>query len=193
MKLCECGCNQPAPIAKKTYARVGHVKGQPVRFVNGHQRRRPIIPVVPALCCCGCGQPAPIAARTSARRGHVKGQPVRFVNGHQSRVNNPKLKHGMTGTPEHTAWKGAKARCNQKKSKRFADYGGRGILFLFESFEQFFAELGPRPTPEHSVDRIDNDGHYEPGNVRWSTKSEQARNQRPRRPRSTTTSTAAAA
>jgi hypothetical protein len=61
----------------------------------------------------------------------------------------------------------------------YQNYGGRGIKFLFTSFEQWFAELGHRPLGE-TIDRIDNDGHYEPGNVKWSTRSEQNSNQRPR-------------
>ena len=65
------------------------------------------------------------------------------------------------------------------KAINYANYGGRGIKFLFTSFEQFFAELGPRPKGK-SVDRINNDGHYEPGNVQWATRSEQRKNQRPR-------------
>jgi hypothetical protein len=70
----------------------------------------------------------------------------------------------------------AKRRC--KNGKDFANYGGRGIEFRFTGFEQFYAELGPRPSPEHSLDRIDNDGHYEPGNVRWATQSQQQKNKR---------------
>jgi hypothetical protein len=61
---------------------------------------------------------------------------------------------------------------------RFADYGGRGIKFLFDSFEQFFAELGPRPKGK-TLDRIENDGNYEPGNVQWATPTEQLAHRRP--------------
>jgi hypothetical protein len=66
------------------------------------------------------------------------------------------------------------------------NYGARGIRFLFTSFEEFFAELGPRPEGKDangkalcSLDRKNNDGHYQPGNVRWATASEQRSNQRP--------------
>jgi hypothetical protein len=59
----------------------------------------------------------------------------------------------------------------------YTNYGGRGIQFLFDSFEQFYAEIGPRPAGL-TLDRIHNDGHYEPGNVRWATRSEQNRNRR---------------
>jgi hypothetical protein len=83
----------------------------------------------------------------------------------------------MTGTPEFRAFHDAKHRCLNPRDPFWKNYGGRGIKFLFESFEQFIAGLGPRPSPQHSLDRINNDGHYEPGNVHWATKSEQRRNQ----------------
>lgn len=86
--------------------------------------------------------------------------------------------HGLTRSPEYTAYCDAKARCRNPRKRRFYDYGGRGIEFRFESFEQFIAEVGMKPTPTDSIDRIDNDGHYEPGNVKWSTPKEQRRNRR---------------
>jgi hypothetical protein len=128
------------------------------------------------LCECGCGRATLLSDRTDAKRGVVRGQPLRFVHGHSRR------EHGMTRTPEGAAFRGARNRCTNPNAQAWKDYGGRGIKFLFTSFEQWFAELGPRPTPEHSVDRINNDGNYEPGNVRWATDEEQNRNQRPKSP-----------
>ncbi len=81
--------------------------------------------------------------------------------------------------PERVAYKDAKLRCTNPRVVKWPIYGGRGIEFRFESYEQFFAEIGPRPSPEYSLDRINNDGHYEPGNVRWATAKEQRSNQRP--------------
>ena len=128
------------------------------------------------LCECGCGKESPLAKRTRPYCGHVKGKPLRFINGHNPR----KTEHApiVPPTPERTAYYNARARCNNRNTKYWKDYGGRGIQFLFTSFEQFFAEIGPRPTPQHSLDREDNDGNYAPGNVRWATKSEQQKNQR---------------
>ena len=93
-----------------------------------------------------------------------------------------KRTHGLTRrngkrTPEYQAYAGAKHRCTNPNSRNFKHYGGRGIRFLFTSFEQFFAELGPRPYGLE-LDCIENDGHYEPGNVRWATSSQQKRNRR---------------
>lgn len=77
------------------------------------------------------------------------------------------LKHGRTHTPEFHAYNAAKQRCTNPNNSAYPDYGGRGIKFLFTSFEQFFKHIGPRPTPKHRLDRENNDGNYEVGNVRW--------------------------
>lgn len=79
-------------------------------------------------------------------------------------------------TPEFTAYRMAKHRCQCPTFHAYARYGGRGIEFRFTSFEEFYAELGDKPTPQHSIDRIDNNGHYEVGNVRWATPLEQMGN-----------------
>ena len=85
----------------------------------------------------------------------------------------PKHNHPI----EYTAYSNAKRRCCSQSHPRYTDYGGRGIQFLFTSFEQFFAELGLRPEGK-TLDRENNDGNYEPGNVRWATRSEQNSNKR---------------
>jgi hypothetical protein len=88
------------------------------------------------------------------------------------------FKHGWSQTAEYVAFHHAKARCTNQRDRRYHDWGGRGIRFLFVNFDQFFAELGPRPSRKHSVDRINNDGNYEPGNVRWATMQQQRANRR---------------
>jgi hypothetical protein len=79
---------------------------------------------------------------------------------------------------EKQLYRAAKRRCENPSCDHYPSYGGKGVRFLFASFEQFLAELGPRPSPQHSVDRKNPFGHYEPGNVRWATKKEQAENKR---------------
>jgi hypothetical protein len=85
--------------------------------------------------------------------------------------------HGMSRTPEYRAFIDAKSRCTNPRVRSYTRYGARGISFLFTSFEQFFEEVGVRPEGM-SLDRKDNNGNYEPGNVHWATSTEQARNKR---------------
>ena len=89
----------------------------------------------------------------------------------------PKLKHGMSGSSEYDSYHAAKNRCNNPNDARFTDYGGRGVQFKFISFEEFMNDIGPRPKGM-TLDRKNNDGHYEVGNVRWASPKEQMKNQR---------------
>lgn len=92
--------------------------------------------------------------------------------------------HGMSDKPEYQVWQGMKKRCfNSNDLDSWPHYGGRGITVCErwrDSFQAFYEDMGPRPGPEYSIDRIDVDGNYEPGNCRWATWSEQNLNKRPR-------------
>jgi hypothetical protein len=133
------------------------------------------------LCRCSCGVEVTVAANALASRNTTKcwscGTKSTGVNhtthGHaHSRIKNTPC------TPEYSSYMKAKARCNNPNNNRYSRYGGRGIKFLFTSFEEFLAEVGERPEPkaDYSIDRIDNDGNYEKGNVRWATNQEQHSN-----------------
>lgn len=83
--------------------------------------------------------------------------------------------------PLYTTWQGMKRRCLNPSFKQWADYGGRGITICdrwINSYENFAADMGPKPTPAHTLDRIDNDAGYFPENCQWSTRKHQQRNRR---------------
>lgn len=87
----------------------------------------------------------------------------------------------MSNSPEYTVWRAIQQRCHNPKNTAYSDYGGRGIAVCQrwrESFEAFYADTGARPSPEMTLDRIDNERGYEPGNVRWATRIEQSQNTR---------------
>lgn len=83
-------------------------------------------------------------------------------------------------TPEYRIYTSAKVRCEGRTAKHYRNYKARGIKFKFQSFKEFIDDIGWRPSSEYSLDRINNDGNYESGNVKWSTLSENNRNQRKR-------------
>lgn len=98
-------------------------------------------------------------------------------------------KHGETArgmSPEYVSWVCLKQRCTNPKHPAFHNYGGKGVRICEqwagpEGFPRFLRDMGRKPTPGHTLDRIDSDGHYEPGNCRWSNWTEQGRNRRTNR------------
>jgi hypothetical protein len=89
--------------------------------------------------------------------------------------------HGMYGKPEYHSWRSMIKRCTNHRSTNYSDYGGRGITVCdrwLNSFEAFYEDMGHKPSPDHSIERRENNGNYEKNNCYWATKEEQANNKR---------------
>jgi len=129
-------------------------------------------------CLCDCSGTIVVRA-TSLRSGNTKS--CGCLVGHRARRGGRKPVHGLAGTREYSSWKQMLARCRDKTHPAFDYYGGRGIE-VCERWQNnptaFFADMGPRPGDHYSIDRVDNDGNYEPSNCRWATPKEQRANQR---------------
>lgn len=126
-----------------------------------------------AHCRCDCGVER-IFYVGNLRHGHSKscGCVLKKIMADIQRT------HGLAGTTEYRIWTGIKTRCYNPNTRAYPRYGGRGIVLCdrWMAFENFLADMGPRPSAKHSIDRIDGNGNYEPGNCRWATTVEQSRN-----------------
>lgn len=133
-------------------------------------------------CRCDCGNEA-IVRSDNLLRGATRSCGCYRLE----TVKRVSTKHGhardYTPTPEHRAWSSMISRCENPFHKSYPSYGGRGISVCerWKRFENFIQDLGPRPSKDYSVERIDNNGNYEPSNVKWATRLEQMSNLRTNR------------
>lgn len=129
-------------------------------------------PAWDCICTCGnnvrkCGNDLKVGNTASC--GCLKRDITKLKN----------YSHGLTETSEYKAWCKMKSRCTNEDDISFKNYGGRGIIVCpqwINSFENFFADMGPKPSIKHSLERMNNNGDYESGNCKWATKVEQIRN-----------------
>jgi hypothetical protein len=163
----------PAPIfvlPNARFERLRFVACLPSKLTTWGKRRR-------GLFLCDCGRAVDLDLN-SVRHGHTRSCGCilnEFRKGPRS--------HGATtggATPEYRSWKAMKNRCTQPRVSGYTNYGGRGISICkrWHSFENFLADVGKKPSPDHTLDRIHVDGNYEPKNVRWATRRDQGRNTR---------------
>ena len=130
-------------------------------------------------CRCDCGK----TVRVSSTR-LAKGDTLSCGCYARDMVIARSTKHGLHGTPEYRSWQAMQSRCTNPKMHNFMRYGGRGITVCDrwcgeQGFATFLADMGERPEGT-TIDRVDVNGNYEPGNCRWATPKEQRANQRPK-------------
>lgn len=130
-------------------------------------------------CRCSCGGET-VTITNLLRSGHTQSCGCLQRERTSAAAKISSRIHGRSLSPEWRCWQAMLARCRYPTTAGYDRYGGRGITVCarWAEFEVFLADVGPRPSLEHSLDRIDPDGNYEPSNVRWASKLEQANNRR---------------
>lgn len=139
-----------------------------IRFIGQDKHRNALWEV---LCDCGIKN---ISRGTQVKRGVAK-----TCGCSKGGIHNESLPE----TVEYRTWRSIFQRCLNSRCKAYSYYGGRGITICarwqgYFGFNNFLADMGRRPSNEYSIDRINNDGNYEPSNCRWATRSQQQKNRR---------------
>lgn len=132
------------------------------------------------LAICDCGN-STVVIGISLREGNTQSCGCLQRERSSAALSLVATTHGMTESPEYRSWCGAKERCYNPKNHKYPRYGARGIKVCDrwrDSFENFFADMGAKPSASHSIERKDNDGDYEPGNCIWALPQQQSRNTR---------------
>lgn len=161
-------------IKGTTYNYLTIIKEGDVTITSGGNKKRT------AICKCKCG----IIKKFDI--SPVINSTVKSCGCYSAKIASERMKtrnrtHGMYNTPENNTWQSMKKRCNNKSHISYKHYGGRKIKVCDEwnsSFENFYRDMGERPSEKHSLDRVDNNKGYSKENCRWATKTQQARNQR---------------